>query len=184
VLALIAGVRLVVFKDAIDWLTVGLVIVAAVAAIAHRNAAASLEVRGRAEAESFARILRGLSRSVSAEAIVDAILDDLIDATAADHVVLVRRRPDAAALEATLVTKRSGVPHTTTALPLSLLEVPASASPRTAAGRVGAPMAVGPGVAVATVPATPVRPPAAEFVRLGERPAGEAGALASPTISS
>ena len=71
-LALIAGVRLVVFKQAIDWLTVGLVIVAAVAAIAHRNAAASLEVRGRAEAESFARILRGLSRSVSAEAIVDA----------------------------------------------------------------------------------------------------------------
>ena len=34
-LALIAGVRLVVFKQAIDWLTMGLVIVAAVAAIAH-----------------------------------------------------------------------------------------------------------------------------------------------------
>ena len=58
---------------------------------------AGLEVRGRGEAESFARILRGLSRSVSADAIVSAILDDLIDATAADHVVLVRAGADAGA---------------------------------------------------------------------------------------
>ena len=121
-LALIAGIRLVVIRQPIDWLTVGLVVVAAVAAIAHRNAVAGLESRGRGEAESFARILRGLSRSVSADAIVAAILDDLIDATAADHVVLVRRRPDAATLEATLVTRRQGVPTTTTMLPVSLLD--------------------------------------------------------------
>ena len=92
-LALIGGYRLVVSKQPIDLLTAGLVVVAAVAAIAHRNAVGGLEARGRGEAESFARILRGLSRSVSADAIVAAILDDLIDATAADHVVLVRRRP-------------------------------------------------------------------------------------------
>ncbi len=169
-LALIAGVRLVVFKQAIDWLTVGLVIVAAVAAIAHRNAAASLEVRGRAEAESFARILRGLSRSVSAEAIVDAILDDLIDATAADHVVLVRRRPDAGALEATLVTKRPGVPRTSAALPLALLDMPSSTAPRPAPARLATPVAVGPGVPAAAMPAARVRPPAAEFVLFGEPP--------------
>ena len=179
-LALIAGVRLVVFKQAIDWLTVGLVIVAAVAAIAHRNAAASLEVRGRAEAESFARILRGLSRSVSAEAIVDAILDDLIDATAADHVVLVRRRPDAGALEATLVTKRSGVPHTSTSLPLALLDVPPPAAPKATAARLGAPVPVGPGIAAAAGPAVRVRPPAAEFVLFGEPPAGEPPAGEAP----
>jgi diguanylate cyclase (GGDEF)-like protein len=189
VLALIAGVRLVVFKQAIDWLTVGLVIVAAVAAIAHRNAAASLEVRGRAEAESFARILRGLSRSVSAEAIVDAILDDLIDATAADHVVLVRRRPDASQLEATLVTKRSGVPHTSTALPLSLLDLPPETPSRPTTGPIGAPVAVGPGLAAATAPPARVRPPAAEFVLLGERPAdvrpaGEAPAGDPPTTEA
>jgi diguanylate cyclase (GGDEF)-like protein len=174
VLALIAGVRLVVFKQAIDWLTVGLVVVAAVAAIAHRNAAASLEVRGRAEAESFARILRGLSRSVSAEAIVDAILDDLIDATAADHVVLVRRRPDAGALEATLVTKRSGVPHTSTSLPLALLDVPPPVTPRGTPKGLGDPVPVGPGIGPATGRPVPVRPPAAEFVRFGEAPAVEA----------
>ena len=121
-LALINGLRLVVERAPLDWLTVALVIVAAVAAIAHRNAVAGLESRGRGEAESFARILRGLSHSVSADAIVAAILDDLIDATAADHVVLVRRRRQDAALDATLVSRRAGVPATSTILPLSLLD--------------------------------------------------------------
>ena len=37
---------------------------------------------------------------------MSAILDDLVDATSADHVVFVRRRRDASALEATLVTPR------------------------------------------------------------------------------
>jgi diguanylate cyclase (GGDEF)-like protein len=122
VLALISGIRLIVSRQPTDWLVVGLVVVAATAAIAHRNAVGGLESRGRGEAESFARILRGLSRSVSAEAIVSAIVEDLIGATAADHVVLVRRRPGGAALEATLVTRRSGVPATTTILPSSLLD--------------------------------------------------------------
>ena len=123
-LALINGIRLVVDKQPADWLTIGLIVVAAVAAIAHRNAVAGLEARGRGEAESFARIIRGLSHSVSADAIVAAILEDLIDATAADHVVLVRRREDGVALDATLVSRRSGVPTTTTVLPLSVLDLP------------------------------------------------------------
>ena len=140
-LALISGIRLVAFRQPIDWLVVGLVIVAAIAAIAHRNAVGGLESRGRGEAESFARILRGLSRSVSAEAIVAAIVEDLIDATEADHVVLVRRRPGGAALEATLVTRRSGVPATTTILPTSLLD---DAVEGDLADSVGVP--VGPGL--------------------------------------
>src|ERR1041385_9154099 len=121
-LALLNGIRLVTERQPIDWLTVALVIVAAVAAIAHRNAVGGLESRGRGEAESFARILRGLSRSVSAEAIVSAMVEDLLDATNADHVVLVRQRAGGAALEATLVTRRTGVPQTTTILPTSLLD--------------------------------------------------------------
>jgi diguanylate cyclase (GGDEF)-like protein len=129
-LALLNGIRLVTEKQPIDWLTVGLVIVAAIAAVAHRNAVAGLESRGRGEAESFARILRGLSRSVSAEAIVSAILDDLVDATSADHVVFVSRRRDASALEATLVTRRAGVPTTSTILPLSLLDGPDAEGPK------------------------------------------------------
>jgi diguanylate cyclase (GGDEF)-like protein len=165
-LALANGIRLVTSRQAIDWLTVGLVLVAAIAAIAHRNAVAGLEARGRGEAESFARILRGLSRSVSADAIVAAILDDLIDATAADHVVLVRRRPDASTLDATLVTRRAGVPATTTALPLSLLEVPPGAASKPSSGASSGPgIPVGPGLpdapgaSLAPAPAPPASAP-------------------------
>jgi diguanylate cyclase (GGDEF)-like protein len=150
VLALIGGYRLVVVRQPIDFLTAGLVVVAAVAAIAHRNAVAGLESRGRGEAESFARILRGLSRSVSADAIVAAILDDLIDATAADHVVLVRRRPEARSLEARLVTRRQGIPTTATMLPVSLLDP----TPGLAVDSVGVPVGPGP-----PEPEADVRPP-------------------------
>jgi len=142
-LALVNGVRLAAERQPVDWLTIGLVAVAAVAAIAHRNAVAGLESRGRGEAESFARILRGLSHSVSADAIVAAILDDLIDATAADHVVLVRRRQDGAALDATLVSRRAGVPTTTTVLPLGVLDAPPDApDPVPVAVAMAVPMAV------------------------------------------
>src|SRR3954469_4952393 len=55
VLALISGLRLLVFRQPIDWLTAGLVVLAAIAAVAHRNAVGGLESRGRGEAESFAR---------------------------------------------------------------------------------------------------------------------------------
>jgi diguanylate cyclase (GGDEF)-like protein len=129
-LALTAGIRLVTEKAAVDWLVVALVVVAAIAAIAHRNAVGGLESRGRGEAESFARILRGLSRSVSADAIVSAIVEDRIEATAADHVVIVRRRRDGAAREATLVSRRAGVPTTSTILPSSLLDLPGADGPR------------------------------------------------------
>jgi diguanylate cyclase (GGDEF)-like protein len=161
-LALVNGIRLVVDKQPVDWLTVALVIVAAVAAIAHRNAVAGLESRGRGEAESFARILRGLSHSVSADAIVHAILDDLIDATAADHVVLVRRRQDGVALEATLVSRRAGLPATTTILPLSVLDAPPDGEER-------APVAVPVGAEHAASPVVDVGP------------AVSASALAAPT---
>jgi diguanylate cyclase (GGDEF)-like protein len=167
-LALISGIRLVVFRQPVDWLTAGLVVLAAVAAVAHRNAVGGLESRGRGEAESFARILRGLSRSVSAEAIVSAIVEDLIDATAADHVVLVRRRPGGAALEATLVTRRSGVPATTTILPTSLLD---ESPDEDGDESVGVP--VGPGLDPAELPAP-----------IGAASRGAGGAEATPTADA
>jgi len=61
---------------------------------------------------------------VSPDAIVSAIVGDLADAVGADHIVAVRRRPDGVALEATLVTHRTGVPPTTTVLPLTDLDRP------------------------------------------------------------
>jgi diguanylate cyclase (GGDEF)-like protein len=123
VLAAITVVRAATAGDPITWLAAAAVGVAAIAAIAHRNAVVDLEVRGRAEAENFARILSGLSRSVSIDAIVGAIVEDLADATGADHVVVVRRPPEGGALEATLVTRRAGVPNSTTVLPLGDLDL-------------------------------------------------------------
>jgi len=102
----------------LNWIAFVAVGVALFAAVSHRNVIVALEAGGRAEAENFARILSGLARSVSADAIVDAIVDDLAEGTGADHVVVVRRRADGAALDATLVTRRAGVPNSRTMLPL------------------------------------------------------------------
>ena len=96
----------------------------AFAAIRHRQTVTALEVGRREEAESFARILSSLSRSVSPDAILGAIVDELATATGADHIVVARRRPDARVLEATLVSARPGVPDSTTRLPIADLEDP------------------------------------------------------------
>ena len=60
------------------------------AAIRHRQAVTEVEIGRREEAESFARILSGLSRSVSPDAILDAIVAELADASGADHIVVAR----------------------------------------------------------------------------------------------
>jgi diguanylate cyclase (GGDEF)-like protein len=109
---------------ALDWLTAALLLLAGVGAVLHRNAVASLEAGRRGEAESFARILSGLSRSISPDAVVDAIVKELAVSTSADHVVVVRRRPEARILDATLVSARPGVPDSATRLPISDLEDP------------------------------------------------------------
>ena len=92
------------------------------AAIRHRQAVTEVEIGRREEAESFARILSGLSRSVSPDAILDAIVAELADATGADHIVVARRRPDARVLQATLISARPGVADSTTILPIGDLE--------------------------------------------------------------
>ena len=102
----------------VDWVVLGLVGLVGIAAVRHREAALALESGRRGEAESFARILSGLSRSVSPDAIVRAIVEELGSGTGADHVVVVRRRPDAMVLEATLTSTRPGVPDSSTILPI------------------------------------------------------------------
>jgi diguanylate cyclase (GGDEF)-like protein len=121
----------------IDVISAGLVAVVGCAAILHRNAVKALEVGGREEAESVARILQGLSRSVSPDAIVGAIVENLGQETGADHIVVVRRR-DADTLEATLVTGRAGVPTSTTLLPVgpTLVRSPGEAPLGLTAGRI------------------------------------------------
>jgi diguanylate cyclase (GGDEF)-like protein len=109
---------------ALDWLVVALALVVGIAAFRHRRAVAELEAGRRAEAESFARILSGLSRSVSEEAILAAIVEELASAAGADHIVVARRSAEPNALEATLISARPGVPPSTTLLAFSGLDEP------------------------------------------------------------
>ena len=128
ILGLIAVLRLGTERARpIDLAVVGLLVVVGFAAIRHRQAVAALEVGRREEAESFARILSSLSRSVSPDAILGAIVAELSSATGADHIVIVRRRPLARVLEATLVSARPGVPDSATILPIGDLEDPVTA---------------------------------------------------------
>lgn len=108
----------------LDWIVIALLVVAGAAGIVNRQAVSALETGRRAEAESFARILSGLSRSISPDAILSAIVDELARATEADHIVVVRRRPDARVLDATLISARPGVPDSSTLLPIADLEDP------------------------------------------------------------
>lgn len=152
-LVVVSLVRALTASDALAWLSVIAAGVASLAAIAHRNAVVGLEARGRDEAENLARILRGLSRSVSVDAIVGAIVDNLAEGTGADHVVVVRRRADGGVLEATLVTRRAGVPNSSTVLPLGDLDLATSPS------MVAVPMDVAPAPVLA---ATRHAPPGAD----------------------
>ena len=98
------------------------VIVAGAAAVVHGSAVGELDARRRGEAESFARILSGLSRSVSPDAIVDAIAEELGGATGADHVVVVRREESGRSLAAHLVSLSPGIPTHSTPLAIGDLE--------------------------------------------------------------
>ena len=125
ILGLFAIVRLGTERSGpTDWAIVGLIVVVGFAAILHRRAVSALEVGRREEAESFARILSSLSRSVSPDAILGAIVGELADATGADHMVIARRRPDARVLDATLVSARPGVADSSTRMPIGDLEDP------------------------------------------------------------
>jgi diguanylate cyclase (GGDEF)-like protein len=125
VLALAALLRVTIDgARPLDWLMIGVIVVVAFVAVRHRIAVGALETSRRGEAESFARILQGLSRSISPDAIVDAIVEEIGSGTGADHIVVARRRPDARVLEATLVNTRTGGPSSSTLFPISDLEDP------------------------------------------------------------
>ncbi|MFL5757217.1 MAG: diguanylate cyclase [Chloroflexota bacterium] len=169
-LACFTALRLVTGGSPGDWLAAALVAAAAVAALAERRSVELIETGRRGEAESFARILRALSRSVSPDAIVGAIVEELGSGTAADHIVVVRRRPDARLLEATLVTIGPHAATSTTTLPITDLDDP-DAEKRSAAAAVAAvrgrrmqPIAVGAGSGLAPLGA-PVPAPLAVAAR-------------------
>ncbi len=78
--------------------------------------------RRHTETESFSRIMRALSRSVSPDAVVEAIVHELGAATDADHVAVVRLRPGSTVLDVTFVSMLPGAPTSNTVMPLRQLE--------------------------------------------------------------
>jgi diguanylate cyclase (GGDEF)-like protein len=78
--------------------------------------------RRSSETESFSRIMRALSRSVSPDAVVEAIVHELGAATEADHVAVVRLRPGGSVLDVTFVSMLPGTPTSNMVMPLRQLE--------------------------------------------------------------
>jgi len=130
-----------------DWLIAILGAAGGGAVLATWRLVDAMETGRRAEADSFQRILSGLSRSVSADAIVSAIVEELGVGTGADHIVVARRRPGGRLLEATLVATGSGLPVSQTILPLTDLD-----DPQVDAGASRAAIAAGRGRRLAAVP--------------------------------
>lgn len=114
-----------VLPDARLLIGAALLAVAALAAamVVDQYAVAAYIVRRSAQEASLTGILRGLSRSVSPDAIVAAIVDELRSGAGADHVVVARLKPAESVIEATLVSSGAGVPVSTTRFPVSDLDV-------------------------------------------------------------
>ena len=74
---------------------------------------------------SFTRILHGLSRSVSGDSVVQAIVEELRFSSGADHVVVARRAEADGTLEVTLVAASASVPASRTLLRPDILGAPA-----------------------------------------------------------
>ncbi len=75
---------------------------------------------------SFTRILHGLSRSVSGDSVVQAIVEELRFSSGADHVVVARRAEADGTLEVTLVAASASVPASRTLLRPDILGEPAA----------------------------------------------------------
>lgn len=120
----VAAIAELAFGDRgpLDLVMVALAVAVAASTLFHRHTSLQEEAGRRSETQTFARILQALSHSVSPDALVSAIVQELGAAAAADHVVFVRLRPNTRVLDATLVTMHPGVPASATVLPASVLD--------------------------------------------------------------
>ncbi|MBX3031120.1 MAG: sensor domain-containing diguanylate cyclase [Chloroflexi bacterium] len=110
-----------------DILGSGLVVVLGCGLLLHDRLQVSLARRRRSREAGMTRILQGLSRSMSPDAVVEAIVAELRSTAGADYVVVARvRRPDHV-VEVTLVAARASVPPSRTWLRAEVRDVTASA---------------------------------------------------------
>ena len=80
-----------------------------------------LDLSRQARETGMTRMLQGMSRSGSPEAIVESIVDELRLTADADHIVVARLRPVHRVVETMLVSARSVVPPSRSILPAGVL---------------------------------------------------------------
>jgi diguanylate cyclase (GGDEF)-like protein len=137
---LVAFLVVLLGRSVIDFLTgsesSGDLVISTVAVVLAGSAVLTARINGmqvehrNLEAESFSRILRALSRSVSPDAVVEAIVHELGAVTDADHVAVVRVRPGGTVMDVTFVSMLPGAPSSNTVMPLRQLEPVDAASIR------------------------------------------------------
>lgn len=120
-----ASLIVAVARSATDVIAVaGLIALVAVvvALVAHDRVLRGLDKRRADREAGQTRMLQGLSRSASSEAVVESIVDELRHAADADHIVVCRLRPIDRVVETTLVSSRAMVPPSRSTLPASVLD--------------------------------------------------------------
>jgi diguanylate cyclase (GGDEF)-like protein len=91
-------------------------------AVLNARATGILVERRHSEAESFGRLLQALSRSVSPNAVIEAIVNELGSATRADHVAVVQMQPGGTVLDVSFVSMAPGSQASNTVMPIRQLE--------------------------------------------------------------
>jgi diguanylate cyclase (GGDEF)-like protein len=123
VLALLIVARLArAPADALGVVELLVVIALAVTLAAEFVLAQRVARRESARDAGMTRILQGMSRSASSDAIVQTIVDELRAAADADHILVARLRPVDRVVEATMVSSRARAPASRTVLPQSVLD--------------------------------------------------------------
>ena len=107
--------------SALGWLVLSCDLLVVLGLIVVRRAERRTASRDRTAEAGLRRLLQGLGRSTSPDAVVTTIVDALRGASEADHVVLARRRAGGRDIEAILVTTSASAPRATTHLPADLL---------------------------------------------------------------
>ena len=108
--------------DPLIGLQVVAVLVLAVALAASLRIDRRLEGTRLAREAGVTRMLQGMSRSGSPEAIVESIVDELRRSADSDHIVVARLRPVHRVVETTLVSSRATIPPARSILPAGVLD--------------------------------------------------------------
>jgi diguanylate cyclase (GGDEF)-like protein len=148
----------------------------------HHRTSLAIADRRRSRETSMTRILQGLSRSLSPDSVVDAIVAELCAASGADHVVVARVRQADHVVEVTLVAASQTIPPSRTWLRPEVAELStdrdgdASQATTPLGGTVGP---AGLAVPVGAVPMTtdPARSSSPQMPRMPQMPQSEAGSI-------